>query len=175
MIEIWKDIPGYIGYQASNLGNIKSLARTTIAKNNNIMYFREKILVPQSTCGYSRVLLTIRRQVKKNTSVHRLAALAHIPNPNNHPVVNHKDGNKLNNHIDNLEWCTYSENTIHSLTIGSRKSGHNHKAAKLTLEQVKEIKRLYLQGITQRALSGIYNIDNSQICRIVNNKKWKYV
>lgn len=71
-------------------------------------------------CGYHEVILN-----GKQYRVHRLVAEAFIPNPNNLPCVNHKDGNKQNNSVDNLEWVTYSENTIHSFKTGLQKKIHN--------------------------------------------------
>lgn len=119
MEEIWKDIKGYEGsYQASNLGNIKSLERMVQGKigmricNERIL----KILIGKR--GYYTVNLgngTGRCAIK---TVHRLVAIAFIPNPENRPCVNHIDGNKLNNNINNIEWCTYSENNIHAFNTG---------------------------------------------------------
>lgn len=96
--EIWKDIKGYEGlYQVSNFGRVKSLV-------NNKGQYREKILNPIIGNGYYRVRLFKNKQ-NKLYSVHRLVAEAFIPNPDNLPQVNHRDENKLNNSVDNLEWC----------------------------------------------------------------------
>ena len=108
--EIWKDIVGFEGkYQISNLGNVRSLC------------FRNQKLVKNLTQitnnqGYKLVQLCER---KRNMPflVHRLVAMAFVDNPNNYPIVNHKDENPLNNQADNLEWCTYSYNTTYSMNI----------------------------------------------------------
>ena len=101
--EIWKDIKGYEGlYQVSNLGRVKSLPR----KNHPKEEFRN--LSPDSK-GYLRVNL-FKNNKGKTHKVHRLVAEAFIPNPNNYPQVNHKDENKANNNVDNLEWCTNKYN-----------------------------------------------------------------
>lgn len=107
MIELWKNIKGFDNcYMVSNYGNIKSLPRNgTINK--------ERILKPAIRGDYLFVRLVGNHKDKK-CSVHRLVAKAFIPNPENKPCVNHKDGNKLNNKADNLEWCTQSENMIHA-------------------------------------------------------------
>ena len=112
--EIWKDIQGYEGlYQISNLGRIKSLERMIITSNNITKKISEKILKPcLRKNGYYSIVLQKNNKSKYYT-IHRLVAKEFIPNPNNLPQVNHKDGNKLNNNINNLEWCTNSDNTQH--------------------------------------------------------------
>lgn len=79
-----------------------------------------------SILGYERVLLK-NKKIKKNVSVHRLVAIAFIPNTDNKPCVNHKDGNRSNNHVDNLEWCTQSENVKHGFDSNNRIHGNNKK------------------------------------------------
>ena len=115
-MEIWVDIKDYEGlYQVSNLGRIKTLPR--IKRNFNIntkqleeIVLPEKIRKPQLTkYGYYRVGLT-KSHKQIYYSVHRLVAEAFIPNPENLPQINHKDENKLNNEINNLEWCTSKYN-----------------------------------------------------------------
>lgn len=103
MIEIWKDIEGYNGiYQISNLGRVKSLGNT---KNK-----KDKIIKPvKNNKGYLRVTLH-KSNVITRMYVHRLVAIAFIPNINNYPQINHIDENKLNNCVDNLEWCTNKYN-----------------------------------------------------------------
>lgn len=107
MEEIWKDIEGYEGlYQVSNYGRIKSL--------NYNHTKQEKIITPVSNHrGYLKVTLS-KNNVRKNKNIHKLVAIAFILNPNNYNIVNHIDGNKLNNKANNLEWCTAKENTAHA-------------------------------------------------------------
>lgn len=76
-------------------------------------------------CGYHHVIVN-----RKNRNVHRLIAETFIPNPNNLPCVNHKDGNKQNNAVDNLEWCSHSENTLHSYRTGLQKSNGRGEVTK---------------------------------------------
>ena len=122
MEEIWKDVPGYEGlYQVSNMGLVKSLARTrkayTPGKGSWEAPVNERILKAHITRHYFSVVLA-KDGNKKTTSVHRLVAKAFIPNPLEKPQVNHIDGNKINNRADNLEWVTAKENTIHSVQHG---------------------------------------------------------
>ena len=109
-MEIWKDIKGYEGlYQISNKGRVKSLGNNKTKK--------EKILSPGKHKGYFYVSLYKNRKEKKY-SIHRLVAQAFLPNPDNLPVVNHKDENKLNNNVENLEWCTQEYNVNYSSSNG---------------------------------------------------------
>lgn len=107
MIEIWKDIEGYEGlYQVSNFGLVKSLPKLT--KNNHIS--KEKILKPiQNESGYFSVVLYKNKQ-RKRYKIHRLVAITFLNNTNNYCEVNHKDENKSNNHVNNLEWCSRKYN-----------------------------------------------------------------
>lgn len=106
--EIWKPVVGYEGlYEVSNLGKVKSLGNTLKCSR-----FRgiETIMRQEVTeLGYCRVALRKDRKYK-HWSVHRLVAIAFLPNPDNLPVVNHKDENPKNNRVDNLEWCTHQYN-----------------------------------------------------------------
>ena len=108
MKEIWKDIAGYDGlYQVSNLGRVKSLPRYRNAIHPYIT--RERILSPRKTKnGYVKVLLS--GDTHRQYLIHRLVAEAFIPNPNNYGEINHKDEDKSNNAVNNLEWCTRSYN-----------------------------------------------------------------
>lgn len=123
MEEIWKDIQNYEGYyQISNLGNVKSLHYGSKVNNPNWDKLPSHLLKQKvSTSGYLRVEL-YKQKSRKCFYVHRLVASMFIPNPLNKPEVNHIDGNKLNNCVDNLEWTTISENQIHAIKNGLRKS-----------------------------------------------------
>ena len=118
MEEIWKDIKSYEGlYQISNTGKIKSLERY---KDNHSkkQLVKEKIRKQIiSKTGYYTCMLNKNGKIKL-FKVHRLIAEAFIPNPNNYPIINHKDGNKLNNDISNLEWCNYSHNGKEAYRLG---------------------------------------------------------
>ena len=109
--EIWKDIKGFEGlYQVSNFGRVKSLDKIVNGRNNKPVIKKGKIL-KQVDLGQGYVVVCLRKELKNNQKfVHRLVAEAFIPNPNNLPQVNHKDENKKNNCVDNLEWCTAKYN-----------------------------------------------------------------
>ena len=118
MKEIWNDIEGYEGfYQVSNLGRVKSIKRKARYYNHSKELFRmvnEKIIYQRETnWGYYTVNLNKNGQTKIKR-IHRLVASAFIPNPEHKEEVNHKDSNKKNNRVNNLEWATRSENAIHA-------------------------------------------------------------
>ena len=123
-------------------------------------------------CGYRELILN-----GKNHRVHRLVAEMFIPNPNNLPCVNHIDGNKQNNSVKNLEWCTHSENMIHAYQTGLEqpRCGEQHHAHKLTEDAVKYIKQLYVKRDKEFgavALAKKFNVDRTTIHDIVRGKTW---
>lgn len=118
MDEIWKDINGYEGYyQVSNLGRVKSLDRLVNSKNNSKRLSKGYLLKQvQDKYGYLKVCLSIKHK-HKSKFVHRLVAEAFIENPDNLPVINHKDENPSNNNVSNLEWCTVGYNNTYGTRI----------------------------------------------------------
>jgi hypothetical protein len=124
-------------------------------------------------CGYREVVLD--HQICR---VHRVVAEAFIPNPQGKRCVNHKDGNKLNNNVSNLEWVTYSENTTHAFKTGLEipQCGEEHHAHKLTWDTVREIRATYkprdhVYGAA--AIAKRLGVDRSTIRAIVNNECWR--
>lgn len=119
MQEIWKDIPGYEGlYKVSNTGKVKSLDRYLdwhgAREGKKAFYPGKELKYRQRTFGHlSYKFVTLSKDnVQKGTGIHRLVAIAFIPNPENKPFINHLDNNGLNNNVTNLEWCTHSENML---------------------------------------------------------------
>ena len=167
--EIWKDIKGHEGlYQVSNLGRIKSFCKR---------YPRELANTISKNTGYAFVTLCKNKQ-RKNFAVHGLIARAFILNPEHKPFVNHKDGNKLNNNIKNLEWVTPSENAQHTFDIGLSKSGSESPKAKFTKEEVKLIRKIYKSGDTHYgsvAIAKKFNVNKNTIRRMVNYQTYKDV
>lgn len=126
--EEWKPASGFEGiYEISNTEKVKSLRRISIQKNGKIYTVTEKILKPQlDSTGYFVVGLRTPKSKTKKTYLHRLVAEAFIPNPECKETVNHKNGIKTDNRIENLEWCTYAENNRHAFETGLQKKGKEH-------------------------------------------------
>lgn len=112
ILEIWKPIVGYEGhYEVSNLGNVRSLDKSVCSKNGSKAIKKGKIRSLKITkYGYKEVNLSKGNEVKSKR-VNRLVAEAFLPNPNNLPCVNHKNEDKLDNRVENLEWCDVQYNT----------------------------------------------------------------
>lgn len=132
--EKWKDIPGYQGlYRISNYGRVLLLEREWITARWLTRHRPKRIAKQSASTNYYRVTLT-KNGKQKSTDVHRLVAEAFIPNPENKRTVNHKDGNKLNNHISNLEWATYSENAKHAFRTNLRNQDGSKNPYSVTIE-----------------------------------------
>lgn len=123
--EIWKDIQDYEGmYQISNLGRVKGLLinKEVSRGTGKIKYCKPERVLDCSMSNYGYKRCQLKNGVKsKQFFIHRLIASAFVPNPNNLDTVNHIDGDKLNNSISNLEWCTLAENTKHAFKTGLNK------------------------------------------------------
>lgn len=117
-MEIWKSIVGYEGlYEVSNLGNVRSVDRYVNHPKGGLSLRKGKLLQPNKNHqGYYCVLLS-KSCKTENRRVHRLVAEAFIPNPDNLPQINHKDEDKSNNIVTNLEWCTCSYNIMYGSAI----------------------------------------------------------
>jgi hypothetical protein len=157
MQEVWQPVVGYEGrYEVSDTGRVKGPRGP-----------RKPIF---HTNGYVRVGLW-HRGTNKLFYIHRLVATHFIPNPNQCPQVNHKDGNKINNLVSNLEWCTASENVIHAVRLFGL-HGENHHKSKLTSEQVRSIRsdtRLH------REIAADYAIVRSVVSEIKSGKIWNWL
>lgn len=116
LIEIWKDVTGYEGlYQVSNTGKVKTLQKQVGRKE------AEKIMKPSVIwTGYLRIGLR-KNGKSKNTYIHRIVAQEFIENPEHKPIINHKNGNRQDNRVENLEWCTFGENSKASKKVVSTK------------------------------------------------------
>jgi len=179
MVEIWKDIKGFENcYQVSNLGNVRSLDRSLTDKNGKIRSYAGRLIIPHTDRdGYYRVnIMSNGRIWYRFRAIHRLVALTFIGDPlDDSFVVNHKDGNKQNNRVDNLEWVSQSENVKHALRLGLRPSGEDHRWHRLTEYQVSQIPHLKQMGYSLKKISQLFNISYGCIKNIAAGRKWKYL
>lgn len=176
MQEEWVDIKtDRDTYELSNYGRFRKKARI----GPRGYYVKGRDIKPNdNSSGYLRVSMRINGKVKYYF-VHRLVATYFIPASPGRDFVNHKDGNKHNNHVSNLEWCTRSENQTHAVNHGLTRPnparGEMHWSAKLTWDDVREIRSKYKKGdkeLGQCALAKKYNTTQSNIYDIVNNRSW---
>lgn len=154
MEEKWINVLGYEGlYLVSNLGNVKSNYRS------------KKILKPSVTRGYYRIVLS-KGGDKKNVSLHRVVLSSFVKCIDNSLVVNHIDGNKLNNCIDNLEWVTRSENQIHAYKLGLQKNVLKDIHPMLKVFDVYENGKFITQG-GMRKICRDLNLDRRSLRRYI--------
>ena len=166
MKEIWKEIE-ISGYFISNFGRLKGRSGKIIKAYLNSEGYYTICLKPNG-----------RSDKSKCVRIHRLVAQAFIPNVDNKPFINHIDGNKQNNIVTNLEWCTNHENMIHASKTGLLKplQGINNPQAKLTKLDIEYIRNNYIPYNKQygtRALSKKFGVPHSTITRIIQRKKYK--
>lgn len=172
--EIWKDIPGWEGLlQASYSGNIKALERKyKIPKENNNRVLPESIVKGCiNKYGYLTITKKDISKTQYTVKIHRLVALAWIPNPENKSQVNHKNGNKLDNSVPNLEWNTQSENTKHSFDYLGRTSMFGTTDYNIKTKG----KPVYCAtfGISANSIGEMarkLGISGTMICEVCNNK-----
>ncbi|MDR0269846.1 NUMOD4 domain-containing protein [Paenibacillus sp.] len=164
--EIWLPVTNYEGiYEVSNYGRIKSLS-------NNISR-KEKILRQQIRNGYMSVELSKKGQKAKKFFVHRLVAIAFIPNPLGKKTVNHEDGNKLCNRLENLSWMTHSENIAHAIAHGLMKKGNKPIVA--THIETGEQLQFESHSEASRELGvSMHNINNVIQGKVLHINRWKF-
>lgn len=192
--EIWKPIKEYEGlYEVSNLGRVRSLDKI-VKKWDGERLLKGRVLKENiGKFGYRKSILT-KNHKAKTLLLHRLVANTFIPNPENKPQVNHIDGNKGNNNVDNLEWVTASENVKHAYSTELKNPSNKQieKITQLGKESNKPIKQLDLEGNTiniwdsMTKASKDLNINLSSISMCCNKNssrkrlsaggfKWEYI
>lgn len=126
--------------------------------------------------GYCFITTRLAKGVSSNRYRHRLVAEAFLPNPENLPQVNHKDGDKSNNCVTNLEWCSPRENTKHAIEKGLRRNfGEGHGCAVLSELDVKEALLLHSHGFSVKYIANWLSVSRGIICKIVNNQTWRHI
>lgn len=180
VIEIWKDIEGFEGlYQVSNMGKIKSCERF-VKHSRNPNFFRsiKEKLLKQTIGRKGYLVVNLSKDGEHDCKrVSRLVAIAFVPNPDNKPEVNHKDGDKLNNNDWNLEWNTTSENIQHAYDNGLKKAwdglkGETHGRSKLSEIDVLNIRK---SSKLDEDLANAFGVKKSCINKIRNKQSWKHL
>lgn len=178
--EVWKDVVGFEGmYKISSHGRVLTLERTYFNgryKTNRVV--KQGIKGTSNRKGYINVGL--RKDNKNyNFSVHRLVAIMFIPNPEDKKEVNHINGIKDDNRVENLEWMTPSENVRHAHAMGladvPRLKGEQHGCSKLTDEKVRVIKKLLLDGLSQYKIAAMFGVSRSAILHIKVRGGWSHI
>jgi plasmid maintenance system antidote protein VapI len=160
-MKIWKNCGGV--YEVSNEGDVRSC------------FGNYKILKPLITNrGYLSVKIYVDC-IQETHRIHRLVALAFIPNPFNLESVNHKDCNKLNNHVDNLEWMTKLENYQHAKENDLLLRGEDHQNSKLKEEDVVLIKYMISDGTSHTDIANLFKLSQGTISQIAKNKTWLHI
>lgn len=137
-LEIWKDVEGYEEYyEVSNFGEVKSKDRWRDNGRGGYLQKSKVMTKSPTSTGYFKIGF-VKNKIRKEFKIHRLVAIAFIPNPKNKPFINHIDGNPLNNHVSNLEWCTPSENVQHSYETGLRETNFHKYLDNIIKEYVEE-------------------------------------
>ena len=166
-METWKKIPNYDGFMASSFGRIKTVKRL-VDYGNRFCLRKERILKPhKSKVGYYTVA-----PFQKTTYVHQLIALAFIGQRPKNSVIDHKNGDYLDNRAENIRYVTQKENVDNAKTLGKLKTGENCSWSKLTVKQVLEIrqdKRPHLEIALQ------YKIARQSVSEIKTKKTWKHL
>jgi hypothetical protein len=177
--EVWRNIEGYEGiYEVSSLGKIRSLDRVVVNKLGRRCHFRGREIKP-SKCkiwGYWRLMLC--QECKCSSfQVHQLVARAFLGEKPQGKQINHIDGNKDNNAASNLEHVTPTENCNHYLALGLRDSmrGERHFRAKVTAEQVREMRRLRASGSILKDIAEEFDVCISTASKITNGSAWSHV
>ena len=181
--EIWKDIPNFEGhYQASTMGRLRSLNRSVNKKVGDEIFISSRTgRVFRLRYKKNRRYLSIRLSKDGNTKgypIHRIIAITFIPNPENKPQVNHINGIKSDNRVENLSWMTSSENINHAISSGLNKSvvGENHGSCIFKNEEVLKIRELYATGkYSYNDIGRMFNSNKCRIFEIVKRKTWRHI
>lgn len=167
-----KIIDGFPNYAISNTGNVISLQRTFTDSIRTRTWYR-KILKGGISRGHREALIyDAENNIHKTVWYHRLVANYFLEKPSSQHVVNHNDGNKLNNHVSNLEWVTSSENRLHAINVlghvpkGTR--GLDHSSCKRTPELLAKVKSLQIAGFSNRAIGKELGTSQTFINKIIN-------
>lgn len=163
--EVWKTIADFPNYAVSNIGRVRKILPQIRTPGGFIKRFVLN--------GYAQVTLSYGN-LRKRLKVHRLVAVAFLEPDTNRPEINHKNGAKADNRVENLEWVTHGENQKHAYEVLGREPmiGVDHPMAKLT---EKEVLAIRIMPGKQRDIAAIYGISQNNVWRIKHGKIWKHI
>jgi hypothetical protein len=168
--EVWKAIPGYAGYEASNFGNIRSYR--SVSRKSPIRQTPKLLKLRNGKNNRPIITLRIDKGIWKTIQVDRAVTLCFLGAKPDHKEICHNDGNPWNNHVDNLRYDTHINNMADKVDHGTNNDGENHGLAKLTEVQIQEIRSRYRAGEFQRQLATEFDITQTCVSRIILGKSW---
>lgn len=184
MTEEWRSVAGWPAYEISSHGNVRSIARKVLRRDGTHQCFASRMLKrSKNTSGYLVVHLRDEANGRSvSARVHRLVATAFLSSDAERTEVNHKDGNKLNPLVSNLEWATPRENRKHAWAIGLRdrsdlpiKSGVSNWAAKLSDQIVMDARQRHSCGVSMRQMAREYGVDSKSMRNAIKGITWRHL
>ena len=183
MQELWLPVSGYEGfYEVSSYGQVRCLTRQVPHINGSTRTIKGRILKTSVRCeGRHKIHTTLSVSLlrpgfkRKQATIHRLVATAFVPNPDQLPVVRHLDGDSLNNHVDNLAWGTYQDNSDDAIKAGATPRGECHCHARLTEEAARIIKSTPRSQSNAERLGKQFGVHPNTIKSVWDNKSWVWV
>lgn len=171
--EEWRDIPNFEGYQVSSFGNVRGVDRLRRSKIGMRLTRGKELKQLLNKKGYPEVRL--RKNGCHTRLVHKLVASAFMIKPEECTQINHINGIKTDNRLENLKWVTQSENQLHAYNLGLQpsKAGENNGRATLTDEDVTTLKKFYNLGKSSKEISKVMNISLHAVRQIISGRTWK--
>lgn len=176
MIEEWRDVVGYEGlYQVSNAGRVKRIEGKRVFSDGRVRHYSEAIVSPTKPDPYPRIMLHAGTR-KRTTRVHQLVMEAFVGSPPSGMEVNHKNGDKADNRLDNLEYITHPDNVKHyNEVLGRGNQGSRHGMSKTNEDTVRKIRQLHKDGVSRHEIARLLGMGVSWVWKIASGKSWKHV
>jgi hypothetical protein len=180
LVEDWRDVVGYEDrYEISNFGNLRSKSYLKKGRNVNgeFSFITQPRLMKPTVNGNGYLSVYLSRDGESaNFVIHRLVAITFLENPDNLPVVNHKDCDKTNNRVDNLEWCTQQHNVKHSYESGTKTNlGDKHPRRVLNSEIVCKMRKMFSEGIGVQKIADHFGFRYDTTKSAITGKNWGHV
>lgn len=171
-MEIWKEIPGRERFMVSNLGNVKALAFQCVWRGRTMDRPEKLVKKSNHSAGYQVVALGDN----KKHFIHRIVMLAFVGPPTGRQDVNHIDGNKHNNALENLEYCDRMHNVRHAIATGLQdNSGENNGQSKYRESDIRRAYQLVMDGASYTEANRLTGVSVGMIQQVVNGKRWKHL